>query len=160
MANRNGSASGMRKTLTSKAFESKGNIISKKFHLHVFSQQMRKLLVGPHSTAPRPLLLIGVTHHKPSGLEKKGRSSSNSLQEVQSLFIFQQRTLQVRVILLSPWMIIQPIREEQQSVESKGCCLRLSCGKISGSGVLLLTLISCVTLGKSVACLLASVSPL
>ena len=85
LANRNGSASGMRKTLTSKAFESKGNIITKKFHPHVFSQQMRKLLVGPHSTAPRPLLLIGVTHHKPSGLEKKGRSSSNSLQKVQSL---------------------------------------------------------------------------
>lgn len=125
----------------------------------MFSQQMRKLLWVPTVQFLDHFYLSESPIITPQTQKKKERSNSNSLQKVQSLFIFQQRTLWVRVILGGPWIVIQPIREELQSVESKDCCLSLSCGKISGSGVLLLPLIGCMTLGKSVACPLASVSP-
>ena len=49
-----------------------------------------------------------------------------------------------------PWIIIQPIKEMLQSVKSKGCCLRLSPGDISGPEVLLRPLFVYVILGKSV----------
>lgn len=82
----------------------KASLIGEAFNPHAFSQQTGRLLEGPHSVAPRPWLSIRFTCYNP--LEKEGES--NSLQKVQLLFIFQQGTLWVRVVLGAPVLSFSP----------------------------------------------------
>ena len=113
--------------------------------------------MGPQSPAPRHGSLSEAVLLT-AGLEKKkGRISSNSLQKAQSLFIFRQGILWIRAVLGGPRIVIQTIKD-LQSMEPKGCCLRLSREKIWGPGILQLPLTGRVTLGRSSPCPLASIS--